>query len=232
MRAILLVLGTILFSTSSAIKQDYPIDRPSTFKGGQDALKVNTALVRVVDPLPMETLVQTLFEHSITPKKNFYNYHQKAVEGRYHMGLHSNKYLAERELKVLLQDYMPMNEADMAAAMFMFAIRDCKLKAGKEVPQDMNACQYHGARFLQDIVHRTGPIHNVLLYGMILPETDSKRKLKPVVMNVPPQWNEQIAKIVTNLGTEVASKCLEAIDPAAGVVWQNMRQSLANKPQN
>ncbi len=145
------------------------------------------------------------------------------------MGLHTNKYLAQRELNVLLQDYMPMNEADLAAAMFMFSIRDCRLRAGKEVPQGLNACQYHGARFLQDIVHRTGPIHNALTFGMVVPDVSSKKKITPIVMDVPPQWNEQIAKIVANLGTEAVSRGLELVDAAAGVVWKSMRQSLASR---
>lgn len=211
-----------------AIKQDSKIDRPDLFKGMKEAADQETAIIRIVDPLSVSTLVQTLFEHSTSHKQSFYNYHQKAVEGRSHIGLHSNKYLAQRELNVLLQDYMPMNEADLAAAMFMFSIKECRLKAGKEVPQGLNACQYHGARFMQDIVYRTGPIHNALTFGMVLPQ-QMKTPMKQITMEVPPQWNEQVAKIIANLGTEAATKSLEAVDPAAGVVWKSMRQSLASK---
>ncbi len=222
----LVTLSVLLFVYGTmAIKQSSNIVRQETFKGDKDALKQDTALVRVVDPMSVATLVQTLFEHSISLRQSFYSNHEKAEKGSYRMGFSSYKVLAQSDLNVLMQDYMPMNEADLAAAMFMFAIKDCKLKPGKEIPQGFTACEYHGARFLQDIVHRTGPIHNALTFGQIVPQPGKKS----ITMEVPPQWNEQVSRIVANLGTSSASRSLEAIDPFASTVWNSMRESLARK---
>lgn len=226
-----------LISGTDAIKQDSSIQRTSLFSGAPynySPLKEDTSIVKTVEPLKMSTFVQTLFEHSIKPRDNLKSYYDAARMGKMHFGIHSNAYLAQREMNVLIQDYLPMNEADMASAMFMFSFdgNSCKLAPVKEAPIGVNACHYHGARFLSDVVRRVSPIHTIMTYGSLFDgRVDNSKNTKTVPMKTPPEWNSQIARMVANLGSGAVQSALDAVDANSGKLWDDIKRHVSKQGQ-
>lgn len=226
-----------IISGIEAIKQDYSIQRVSVFSGAPynyNPLKEDTSIVKTVEPLKMSTLVQTLFEHSIKPRDDLKSYYDSARMGKMHFGLHSNSYLAQREMNVLIQDYLPMNEADMASAMFMFSFdgNTCRLAPVKDAPIGVNPCHYHGARFLSDIVRRVSPIHTIMTYGNLFDgRVDLSKATKTVPMKTPPEWNAQIARMVANLGSGAVQTALSAVDSNSGKLWEDIKAHVSKQAQ-
>lgn len=212
----------ILMAFSTQASQ---INRPSKFPTipGQphvDMLAYESSLVRMVSPVPVSTFVEVLKIHSDPILNDFKSAHKEALIGRSVMLGDSYDVRAQKAYNLLLQDYFPMNEADSAAARYLFSIQECSLKRSEKMPTDLTACQYHGAMILADIVKRLVPIHSLITTGSVEPVTNAK---KIVTMTNPPELKLQIDRIVALLGSDEIAAHLLKVEPSLSVVWNSIR---------
>lgn len=213
-----------------AISHDKKIKRPDTFgtipgQSSVDMNKYDASLVRVVTPLPLSTLVQVLRQHSDKEFKDFSSDHTKALMGKGVTFGDPYEKRAKDHYKVLIQDYMPMNEADAAAARYLFSVKACALRADPKAPStSLTPCQYSGAKILSDIVKRLRHVHSLMTIGSVEPVPDAKVNVE---IQQPKELTDQIRRIVNLLGTDEISGYLQAADPPVAIVWKNIRNSFA-----
>lgn len=202
---------------------DRPLMFPSILGGPSksDILTHDTSMLRMVEPAKLVTLVETLRLHSNIYLGKFLEAHRKALQGKRVMYGLSYDGQALNHYNWLLEDYFPMNEAEMATAEFFFSQKECPLPTGKEMPAGMTACEYHGARILADIVQRIAPIHRLEATGSA---EDVKSVKVQVHMQTPPEWNQQIGRIVQMLGSDQIAAHLTAVNGLASIVWNDIRK--------
>jgi hypothetical protein len=213
-----------------AITHDKKISRPETFgtipgQSPVDMKTYDTSLVRVVTPAPLSTLVEVLRLHSDKEFKEFSADHTNALKCKGVTFGDPYEKRAKNHYKVLIQDYMPMNEADAAAARYLFSVKACALRVDpKATPTSLTPCQYSGAKILSDIVKRLRHVHSLMMIGSVEPVPDAKVSVE---IQQPKELTDQIKRIVNLLGTDEISGYLQAADPPVAIVWKNIRNSFA-----
>lgn len=220
-----------------AIEHEKKITRPNGFLSvlgaAFDANNYNASLVKYVTPMPIKTMVEMLRLHSEPIFKSFTSNYESHVRGSRVMIGSSYEKRAQADYNVVLQDYLPMNEADAAAARYLFSVTNCSIKRNEStMPKNVTGCQYYGAKILSDIVRRLTPIHSLLTMGslqlspMSIPLAGTGTT--PKVPNTPPELIQQITKIVAVLGgTDIASY-LNIVDPGVSTIWGDICNRVRN----
>ena len=211
-----------------AITHDKKITRPETFGTipGQRSVDMKTydaSLVRVVTPVPLSTMVEVMRIHAHKEFNEFSTAHAKALMGKRPMMGMGDPFdkRAKDHYKIMIQDYMPMNEADAAAARYLFSVKNCALRADPKAPSTgLTPCQYSGAKILSDIVKRLQPIHALITLGSITVIPDAKVSVE---IQQPKELIDQIRRIVSLLGTEEIAGYLRAADNSAALPWKHIR---------
>ena len=222
----LLALTTLLVNNVLAITHDKMITRPETFGiiPGQpqvDMKTYDTSLVRVVTPLPLSTMVEVLRLHSDKEFNEFVNDHKNALRGKGVTFGDPYEKRARDHYKVLIQDYMPMNEADAAAARYLFSVKTCALRPDPKAPQNsLTPCQYSGAKILSEIIKRTRAIHSLMTLGSVETITDIKNSVE---MQHPKELIDQMRRIVNLLGSDDIVGHLQLTDPSLVTIWKTIR---------
>lgn len=215
----------VLFSfTASALKQSKPIQRVEVFPTmkGQSRVDLNTynpSLVKVVDPIPVSTLVEVLKLSSDETLKKFKSAHASAAKGSKTLISRSFADQAQDYYNRLLQDWMPMNEAEAAAAKYLLSLTACAIRSTKEMNESITACQHHGGKILADIINRLIPIHYLLTIGTVDPTAEIK---VPVNLDHPPELKTQIANIVKLFAGDENVRILEMVAPSLVGIWRNI----------
>lgn len=211
-----------------AMSHDKKISRPETFGTipGQsivDMTTYDTSLVRVVTPVPWSTMVEVLRLHSDKEFKDFASDHKSALIGK---GVTFGDPYAKRSrdhYKVLIQDYMPMNEADTAAARYLFSVKTCALRPDPKAPKNslsLTPCQYSGARILSDIIKRMRVVHALMTMGSVEAINDIKDSVE---MQQPKELIDQMRRIVNLLGSDEIAEHLRLTDPSVVTIWKTIR---------
>lgn len=225
------IILTIVLLTASlqvdAIIHESKIKRPDTFPTlpGQSRFDISTyqpSLVQIVSPAPVSTLAEVLRVHSEPLMKSFVSSHTSALKGTRVMlpGASSYEKRAQTDYNILIQDYMPMNEADAAAAKYLLSVPSCVIRRTDKMPADMTACQYNGVKVLADIIRRLSPVHSLMTTGTV-EVVPNAVKAVPIVN--PPELAAQIAKIVGLLGGEDVAALLQKTDPGLSPIWNDIR---------
>jgi hypothetical protein len=219
-------LFSVMFGVSFALKPDKVIVRPDTFPTlpGQSRFNLatyDTSILSLVSPAPLSTLVEVLRLHSDPLLETFKKSHTSAMQGKRAMFGDPYEKRAQKEYDLMLQDYMPMNEADAAAARYLLNQSDCAIRVSDKMPTGMTACQYHGTKILADIVRRLVPIHSLLTEGFVDRIPDIK---KVVHITNPPELDAQIKRIANLLGDEATAENLMKIEPTLSFTWNDIRR--------
>lgn len=224
----LVLLAAFQIELASALTHETKIKRPDTFPPlpGQSRFDISTyepSLVQIVTPAPLSTMVEVLRVHSDPLMKSFVASHTSALQGtRVMMGASYEK-RAQADYNMLIQDYMPMNESDAAAAKYLLSVSSCTIRRTDKMPAGMTACQYNGAKIMADIVKRLSPIHSLMTTGSV--QTVSKA-VKTVPIVNPPELTTQIAKIVGLLGGDSNAALLQKTDPSLWPIWNDIRSRI------
>ena len=114
-----------------------------------------------------------------------------------------------------------MNEADAAAARYLFSVKTCALRADPKAPQNsLTPCQYSGAKILSDIIKRTRAIHSLMTLGSVETITDIKNSVE---MQHPKELIDQMRRIVNLLGSDEIVGHLQLTDPSLVTIWKTIR---------
>lgn len=228
-----LILAVSLFSCAAeGLVQFEPISRAAVFPtmSGQKRVDLTTydpSLVRIVDPIPISTLVEVLKLSSDSTLGNL-----KAALSSVRAGV---KVYAGRPYEVraqdyynrLLQDWMPMNEAESAAAKYLLSLTSCAIRNTKEMGGSVTACQYHGTKILSDIINRLAVIHNLLTSGTI--DTVAGGISKPELFIHPTELGIQMANIVKLFADGETTRILGIVSPNLGEKWRTICANVSNK---
>ena len=238
MKVLLFVACLIINSSVMGITHEKKIVRPVGFQtvsgSSFDLNNYDASLVKYVTPVPLKTLVETLRIHSEPVFKNFSDAFKKAVSGAiiYTIGTPYEK-VAQNELNILLHDYLPMNEADAAAAKYLLSLSACAIRKTEKMSKasgELTACQYYGAKILAEIIKRLSPMHNMLTTGLIDPGLAPSVK-KQVRLTTPPELISQILKITSLFEGEEIVGFLEKTDPTVVSMWNEICQR-AKSPES
>ena len=148
-------------------RSEFKIDRPDKFTNLSgnfyfDLSKYEPTMMRLVEPAPISTISEVLQDHVKSHEKNFASNLKNAVAGKSVMMGSSYGDRAAEDCRILMHDYLPSNVADSAAALYLFKVKDCKLRsADKKIPSGMNSCQYNGAKILAGIVRRLQSVNAI-----------------------------------------------------------------------
>ena len=227
MKLLIAILSAFtIFSMTSGLKQSKAINRVTVFPtmNGQtrvDLSTYNPSLVKVVDPIPVSTLVEVLKLNSDETLKKFKSAHSSAAKGAKTLISRSFAEQAQDYYNRLLQDWMPMNEAESAAAKYLLSLPACAIRSTKEMGESVTACQYHGAKILADIINRLVPIHYLLTMGTVEPTTTTTTTVN-VNLDHPPELKTQIANIVKLFASEETTRVLGIVSPSLVRIWENI----------
>lgn len=216
-------------ATVTAITHEKVISRP-TFEqvnksGSFDFTTYDGSLVKYVTPAPVKTLVEMLKLHSEPYLKSFSSAFKSAASGKKTWVSTSFDKQAQTNYNVMLQDYLPMNEADAAAARYLLSVTNCAIRKPEKLKTDLTMCQYYGARILGDIVKRFTPLHLLLTTGSIEPGIPSAT---PVPLTTPPELLSQITKIVNMFSAPEIDNYLKSADPGAIQMWTTVKNQIMN----
>lgn len=216
-----------------ALKPDKVISRPDTFPTlpGQSRFNIaayDTSILSLVSPAPVSTVVEVLRLHSDPLLETFKSSHSNAMLGKRVMFGDSYEKRAQKEYDLMLQDYMPMNEADAAAARYLLNQTECSIRTTDKMPQGMTACQYHGTKILADIVRRLVPIHSLITEGSV---DRIAKATKVVPITNPPELDAQIKRIANLLGDDAIAERLMKIEPTLSFTWNDIRRRSKEQQQ-
>lgn len=229
MKAVILNLLFFTFAIE-ALKQSEEIKRVTSFPSmkGQSQVDLTTydpSLVKVVDPLPISTLVEVLKISSDETFKKFKKAHTKAVKGSKVLLGKSYPDQAQDYYNRLLQDWMPMNEAESAAAKYLLSLDSCSIQITKEIHLNLTACQHHGGKILSDIINRLLPIHYLMTMGTLEPNESA---LVNVNLIHPPELKTQMTNIVKLFGDDETLMVLESVSPSLVKAWESICKNVKN----
>lgn len=222
--------GTLLcliVSQASAIVHEKPINRPAMFEltksstfGGFNIAEYDASLIKYVIPAALKTFVETLRVHSESYVKSFTDTFNKAAQGKSTMISASFDKQTQSNFNVMIQDYLPMNEADAAAARYLFSVTTCAIRKPENTKTGLTMCQYYGARILGDIVKRLTPLHLYLTSGSLT----GTPGLQPVKLDIPPEFFNQIIKIINLFSEPEIERYLEEADGASLQMWRSIKR--------
>lgn len=231
-----LILAVSLFScVAEGLVQFEPISRVAVFPtmSGQKRVDLTTydpSLVKIVDPIPISTMVEVLKLSSDSTLGNL-----KAALSSVRAGV--KVYLgrpyevrAQDYYNRLLQDWMPMNEAESAAAKYLLSLTSCAIRNTKETGDSVTACQYHGTKILSDIINRLAVIHNLLTSGTI--DTVASGDIpKTLLVNFvhPPELGTQMTNIVKLFAGEETTRILGIVSPNLVEKWGTICEKVSKK---
>lgn len=222
-----LIFSLLLADTKVvAISHDKKITRPDTFgtipgQSPVDLKTYDTSLVRVVTPAPLSTMVEVLRLHSDKEFKDFASDHKNALNGKGVTFGDPYEKRARDHYKVLIQDYLPMNEADAAAARYLFSVKNCALRVDPKAPQtSLTPCQYSGAKILSDVIKRMRAVHSLMTTGSVETVLEIKASVE---VQQPKELIDQMRRIVNLLGSDEIAGYLQLTDPSIVTIWRTIR---------
>lgn len=221
-----------LICVAEGLKQLKPIARVAVFPTMKGQTRVDLAtydpsLVKIVDPIPIATMVEVLKLSSDETLRKFKSAHSSALKGSKTLISMSFAEQAQDYYNRLLQDWMPMNEAESAAAKYLLSVSSCAIRNTKEMGEGVTACQYHGTKILSDIINRLVPLNNLLTLGTVEPISDMSKTIN-VNLDQPPELKAQMATIVKLFAGEETTRVLGIVSPNLVKIWENICKNVQN----
>ena len=224
-----IILSLILFSVAEGIKPVMRVAEFPTMKGQSrvDMATYDPSLIKRVDPIPISTLVEVLKLSSEETLKQFKSTHNKAVQGAKTLIGKSYVEQAQEHYFRLLLDWLPMNEAESAAAKYLLSLPTCAIRSTKEMDPSMTACQHHGTKILSEIIRRLAVLDNLLTLGTVGDEPSSPKPAVPLAH--PTALYKQMKNIVKLFAGEETTRLIAIISPSLAKNWLMICRNVQNK---
>lgn len=223
-----IVLGSIFGRSSFVINHD---EKFPNLSGHYyfDISKYEPNMMRPVEPAPISTLTEVLHDHVKSHEQSFASNLRNTVAGsRVMMGL-SYGDRAAQDCLVLMHDYLPANMADAAAALYLFKVKNCKIRnTGSKMPAGMNACQYNGAKILADIARRLQTINAIKLVERNLGIPDQRKPVKVLQSAAFKALEQQARQMYLLFGSNDYEGYLANVDQNMYKVWNELKTLISS----